>query len=115
MDEILAALPFAVRENYLSKVARGAVIGERICFQGATAKNRALVAAFEQGLGKPILVSRYCHLTGALGRRARALRPGRDGNRGTVFRGSLRSRPGRRCPDPGRNLRPSARITAACA
>ena len=42
-------------------------IGERIAFQGATARNKALVAAFREGLGKPILVSRYCHLTGALG------------------------------------------------
>jgi predicted CoA-substrate-specific enzyme activase len=66
-DEILAAALYSVRENYLSKVARGASIGSRVCFQGATARNRALVAAFAQGLGKPVFVSRYCHLTGALG------------------------------------------------
>ena len=36
-------------------------------FQGATARNQALVAAFEQKLNRPIHVSRYCHLTGALG------------------------------------------------
>ena len=56
-----------MRENYLLKVAREGTIGERICFQGATAKNRSLVAAFEQKLEKPIAVSRYCHVTGALG------------------------------------------------
>ena len=66
-EEILAAALYSVRENYLTKVARGAAIGNRIAFQGATARNEALVAAFRQGLGKPILVSRYCHLTGALG------------------------------------------------
>jgi predicted CoA-substrate-specific enzyme activase len=66
-EEILTAALFSVRENYLSKVARGAAIGDRIAFQGATARNKALVAAFREGLGKPILVSRYCHLTGALG------------------------------------------------
>ena len=66
-DEILAAALYSVRENYLSKVARGAAIGSRVCFQGATARNKALVAAFAQGLGKPVFVSRYCHLTGALG------------------------------------------------
>ncbi|MCX7029767.1 MAG: acyl-CoA dehydratase activase [Spirochaetes bacterium] len=87
VDEILAASLFAVRENYLQKVARGAVMGSRICFQGATAKNRALVAAFEQGLGKPVFVSEYCHLTGALGA-ALALRD-RDGAGAgvTAFRG----------------------------
>jgi len=66
-EEILAACLFSVRENYLQKVSRGAAVGARIAFQGATARNRALVAAFREGLGRPILVSRYCHLTGALG------------------------------------------------
>jgi len=66
-DEILASVLHSVRENYLTKVAIESNIGEKIFFQGATAKNRALVAAFEQRLKKPIMVSKYCHLTGALG------------------------------------------------
>lgn len=66
-NEILAAVLHSVRENYLTKVAIEKNIGNKIFFQGATAKNRALVAAFEQKLGKAIMVSRYCHLTGALG------------------------------------------------
>jgi len=66
-DEILAAVLHSTRENYFSKVAVTGYIGNTIFFQGATAKNKALVAAFEQKLNKPILVSRYCHLTGALG------------------------------------------------
>jgi predicted CoA-substrate-specific enzyme activase len=67
IDELLAASLFAVRDNYLLKVAAEGNIGGHICFQGATAKNKALVAAFEQKLQKPIYVSKYCHLTGALG------------------------------------------------
>jgi predicted CoA-substrate-specific enzyme activase len=66
-NEILASVLHSVRDNYLTKVANIAQIGERVVFQGATARNRALVAAFEQKLNKPIHVSRYCHLTGALG------------------------------------------------
>ena len=66
-DEILATVLHSTRENYFTKVAVPGYIGKTIFFQGATAKNRALVAAFEQKLKKPILVSRYCHLTGALG------------------------------------------------
>ncbi len=66
-DEVLASVLHAVRENYLLKVATESRIGDVVFFQGATAKNRALVAAFEQRLQKPILVSKYCHLTGALG------------------------------------------------
>ena len=67
VDEVLASVLHAIRENYLTKVAVEGSIGNRIFFQGATAKNRALVAAFEQRLQKPIHVSRYCHLTGAWG------------------------------------------------
>ncbi len=65
--ELLAAVLHSVRDNYLSKVAHLNKIGDVICFQGATAKNKALVMAFEQKLKKPIFVSKYCHLTGALG------------------------------------------------
>jgi len=67
VDDLLAAALHSVRENYLTKVADESSIGRVISFQGATAKNKALVAAFEKRLGKPIRVSRYCHLTGALG------------------------------------------------
>ncbi|MBW2153724.1 MAG: CoA activase [Deltaproteobacteria bacterium] len=67
VDEMLATVVYAICENYLSKVAVEGSIGDTILFQGATAKNRALVAAFENRLKKPIHVSKYCHLTGALG------------------------------------------------
>jgi predicted CoA-substrate-specific enzyme activase len=67
VNEILATALHSVTENYLKKVGVEASIGQNICFQGATAKNRSLVAAFEQRLKKPIFVSKYCHLTGALG------------------------------------------------
>ncbi len=66
-NEVLASALHCVCENYLTKVAIEGVIGNTIFFQGATARNKALVAAFEQRLGKPILVSKFCHLTGALG------------------------------------------------
>jgi predicted CoA-substrate-specific enzyme activase len=65
--EILATALHSVTANYLQKVATEGMIGQHICFQGATARNRSLVAAFEQRLKKPVFVSRYCHLTGALG------------------------------------------------
>ncbi len=67
VDEVLASVLHSVCENYLTKVAVEANIGQSICFQGATARNQALVAAFEQRLRKPIFVSMFCHLTGALG------------------------------------------------
>ncbi|MEW6668794.1 MAG: acyl-CoA dehydratase activase [Thermodesulfobacteriota bacterium] len=85
VDEGLASVLHAVRENYLTKVAVEEAIGSKVFFQGATAKNRALVAAFEQRLRKPIHVSRYCHLTGALGV---ALALSDQGIRETGFRGT---------------------------
>ena len=84
VDEVLASVLHAIRENYLTKVAVEGNIGNGICFQGATAKNKALVAAFEKRLQKPIQVSRYCHLTGAMGV-ALALRD--QGVRKSAFRG----------------------------
>ncbi|MEI7590510.1 MAG: acyl-CoA dehydratase activase, partial [Deltaproteobacteria bacterium] len=67
VDEVLASVLQSVCENYLAKVAIEANIGDKICFQGATARNKALVAAMENRLKKPIFVSQFCHLTGALG------------------------------------------------
>jgi predicted CoA-substrate-specific enzyme activase len=65
--ELLASVLHSVRENYLGSVAVESAIGDQIVFQGATARNRMLVASFEQKLQKPILVSPFCHLAGALG------------------------------------------------
>lgn len=65
--EIIASVLYSVRDNYLSKVVGKSPLGKKIYFQGATARNKALVAVFEEEIKKPILVSRYCHLTGALG------------------------------------------------
>ncbi len=67
VDEVLASALHSVCENYLVKVATENLIGNHIYFQGATAKNRSLVAAFEQRLEKPVHVSKFCHLNGALG------------------------------------------------
>jgi predicted CoA-substrate-specific enzyme activase len=83
-SEVLAAVLHSVRENYLNKVAVPSAIGDTVAFQGATARNKALVAAFEQRLGKPILVSRFCHLAGALGA---ALTMKDEGVRQSMFRG----------------------------
>jgi predicted CoA-substrate-specific enzyme activase len=82
--EILATVLHCVAENYLSKVAFERHVGQVVCFQGATAKNAALVAAFEERLGRRIHVSRFCHLAGAIGA---ALTLADSGGRGTRFRG----------------------------
>jgi len=86
-ESILAAALCSVRENYLLKVADEASIGKRVCFQGATARNPALVAAFESRLGLPIRVSPWCHLAGALGSVLTMLREGAVKAASPAFRG----------------------------
>ncbi len=66
-EQAAAAVLHSVRDNYLNKVVGGLHIGRCVMFQGATARNRALIAAFEQRLGVPIRVSPLCHVTGAMG------------------------------------------------
>ena len=66
-EQIITAVLYSVRDNYLSKVVGKSALGERIYFQGATGRNKALVAVFQNELKKPVIVSKYCHLTGALG------------------------------------------------
>ncbi len=78
-DEALVSTLHSVRENYLTKVASEGAIGDTVLFQGATAKNRALVAAFEQRLNRPIHVSRFPHLTGALGAALSLMDKGKEG------------------------------------
>ena len=84
IEETLTSVLHSIRDNYLTKVAVERNIGNTICFQGATAKNSSLVAAFEQRLEKPIFVSKYCHLTGALGS---ALLMIDDGIKKSTFKG----------------------------
>lgn len=68
VSEALAAVMRSVVQNYLNKV-----VGNRryslnsIAFQGATARNKGLVAAFETLLGVEVVVSPYCHVMGAWG------------------------------------------------
>ena len=66
-EDLAGAVLHSVRDNYLSRVVGRSGLGDTIVFQGATARNRALVSAFEQQLGKTVHVSPFCHLTGALG------------------------------------------------
>jgi predicted CoA-substrate-specific enzyme activase len=66
--ECMAAVLYSVVKNYLTKVVgRRHVSVDKIFFQGATARNRGLVAAFENLLDAEIVVSSHCHVMGAYG------------------------------------------------
>lgn len=67
LPNILAGLAYSVARNYLERVVAGRPIGTRVVFQGGVASNRAVVAAFEILLGRPVTVHPYNRLSGAIG------------------------------------------------
>ena len=66
--EAAGAIIYSVIENYLHRVVgKRPVLGKRIMFQGATARNIALTAAIEHLLDREVVVSPYPHAMGAYG------------------------------------------------
>jgi predicted CoA-substrate-specific enzyme activase len=66
-EEVVTSLLHAVCRNYLHRVVQNRPVSEPILFLGATARNRGLVEAFQNILGKKIKTSRHSHIMGALG------------------------------------------------
>jgi predicted CoA-substrate-specific enzyme activase len=67
-EEALASVLYSVIRNYLNRVVGNRPVSDRkIFFQGATARNKGLVAAIENLLGVEVGVSPFCHLMGAVG------------------------------------------------
>jgi predicted CoA-substrate-specific enzyme activase len=73
-DDLVAGLSYSIVQNYLNKVAEDRPIGNRIFYQGATAANRGIVAAFQQVCGKPVTVPPHHDVTGAIGAALLAMR-----------------------------------------
>ncbi len=66
-SDLVAGLCYSIVHNYLNKVVENRSIGRRVLFQGATALNKGIVAAFEKVLERPVIVPRHCNVTGAIG------------------------------------------------
>ncbi|NIO16775.1 MAG: hypothetical protein GTN70_07225 [Deltaproteobacteria bacterium] len=66
-EDIVAGLAYAVVINYLNRVVRGRPLGERIFFQGGTAYNDSVAAAFSIILGKQVIVPPHNGVMGAIG------------------------------------------------
>ncbi|RPI08094.1 MAG: hypothetical protein EHM65_10830 [Acidobacteriales bacterium] len=64
---LVAGLAYSIVLNYLNRVVRGRKIGDVIYFQGGTAYNDAVAAAFAGLLGKKITVPPYNGVMGAIG------------------------------------------------
>jgi predicted CoA-substrate-specific enzyme activase len=67
VPNLLAGLAYSIALNYLNRVVRGRKIGNVIYFQGGTAYNDAVTAAFASLLGKKITVPPYNGVMGAVG------------------------------------------------
>jgi predicted CoA-substrate-specific enzyme activase len=67
VDNLCAGLAYSVARNYLDKVVAGRPIGKTIVFQGGTASNGAVVAAFRKILRRNIHIHPYNRLSGAIG------------------------------------------------
>jgi predicted CoA-substrate-specific enzyme activase len=70
IEEILAGVCRSVVENLFTKVLRvhgPAALGERICVQGGTFRNDAVLRAFEQHVGRPVVRPPYPGEMGAIG------------------------------------------------
>ncbi len=66
-EDIVAGLAYSIALNYLNRVVRGRKIGNVIYFQGGTAYNHAVAAAFAMILKKRIIVPPHNGVIGAIG------------------------------------------------
>ncbi len=67
-EEALASVLYSIFRNYLTRVVGNRWVSEKkIFFQGATARNRGLVAALENLLNVEVVVSPFCHVMGCIG------------------------------------------------
>ena len=66
-EDLVAGLAYSVVYNYINRVVRGRKIGECIFFQGGTAYNDSVAAAFANVCEKEIIVPPHNGVIGAIG------------------------------------------------
>ena len=66
-EDLVAGLAYSIVYNYLNKVVGDKRVGNHIFFQGGVAWNKAVVAAFEEVIGKKVTVPPHHDVTGAIG------------------------------------------------
>ncbi|MDD3642100.1 MAG: acyl-CoA dehydratase activase [Candidatus Krumholzibacteria bacterium] len=86
-DDIIAGLSYSVVQNYLNRVVRGRRIGRVVFFQGGTAYNDAVAAAFSEVLQTEIIVPPHNGVIGAVGSALLAREKVRALGLSTIFRG----------------------------
>ena len=87
VGDLAAGLAYSVALNYLNRVVRGRKVGKVIFFQGGTAYNDAVAAAFSEILGKQIIVPPHNGVIGAIGMALIARDRMKDSGQASRFRG----------------------------
>lgn len=65
-EDILMGVCRSLVSNYLT-MSKGVQLKPPFVYQGATARNRAIVMAFQEELGHEVIVPEYCDVMGAIG------------------------------------------------
>jgi predicted CoA-substrate-specific enzyme activase len=86
-EDLVAGLAFSIATNYLNRLVRERTVGDCIFFQGGTAYNDAVAAAFSQILEKDIIVPPHNGVIGALGMALLAKERMERTGESTTFRG----------------------------
>ncbi len=86
-EDLVAGLAFSIATNYLNRLVRERHVGDVIFFQGGTAYNDSVAAAFSQILDKDVIVPPYNGVMGALGMALLARERVRRTGEPTTFRG----------------------------
>jgi predicted CoA-substrate-specific enzyme activase len=66
-NDLIAGLCYAIVYNYLNRVVEKRKIGQRVMFLGGPSLNKGVVAAFENVLGRPVVVPKHREVLGAYG------------------------------------------------
>jgi predicted CoA-substrate-specific enzyme activase len=99
LPDVVAGLAYSIAFNYLNRVVRGRRVGDVIYFQGGTAYNDAVAAAFAAILGRTITIPPYNGVIGAIGMALISRDHHTVGRAPTRFRGYDLSRLERRTRD----------------
>jgi len=67
LEDVVGGLAYSIGYNYINRVVQGRTIGDVIFFQGGTAYNDAVAAAFSKILDKRIVVPPFNGVMGAVG------------------------------------------------
>jgi predicted CoA-substrate-specific enzyme activase len=66
-NDLIAGLCYAIVHNYLNRVVGKRKVGQRVMFLGGPSLNKGVVAAFENVLGRALVVPKHREVLGAFG------------------------------------------------